>query len=281
MKKVLLMLSVIGVFTFASCSKGMGGSAPEEVGCVLNSMVHSSEFGNDKTYYTYNHNHQISRVDYSGDIRNSFHEFIYYKKTITSYEREADAPLAPPKELNYQLDEKGRIIIVTDNLLDITNYFSYNAEGFLAEERIAFSYKPSIHSPRIIKKFSYTNGNLTKVVLYDVIDNHSIPRNTSIIYYNTDKLKNNIIFLRTYPYYLFSNIDMSTLSTFLGKKSKNIPSKIVYQDNPNINRTITTQYTYQKDAQENIISMRVLTKIFPFSQFDIEPEEYKFSYQCN
>lgn len=286
MKKLLLMLSVIGVITISSCSKDMGGSAPEELkGCTLTSstysLTHNDSVRSQKTNYTYNKYYKISGViDYEGNSIMS-NTYTYDKNRISSYSQYNNAPdYESHFEQHYQLDDKGRIVSISDPGNRPTIYYSYNAEGFLATIRNDYFHYVYNLMATNTQTFSYTNGNLTKIVNEDSIGQYKILTGVSNIFYTTDRLKNDIIFSKLYSN-LFSG-STGNLTAFLGKRSKNLPSKIVVQHSMQVpDKTTTIQYNYQRDAKENIIGIKVLTSSIPFKEPYYSNEEYKFAYDCN
>lgn len=63
----------------------------------------------------------------------------------------------------------------------------------------------------------------------------------------------------------------------LGKRSKNLPSKIITQiDYPNLKRTETTTYTYQKDGKGNVSNMKLTISTSPFDMVVIKNEAFQF-----
>lgn len=287
MKKALLLFSGIAILILSSCSKNDGGTAPEQVnGCSLTSVTNTVILhGAPESWqesFTYDSQHKINRIDYEN--RNSIDSdtLIYDKNKIYVAARSYFYDPNDPHKSVYTLDNRGRIVSSTDNYNQTSTVFSYNAEGFLSQKKESYFGNQSLYRPNVIQLYSYMNGNLTKIIHQHIYGAEVRTINTITISYTNNKLKNVILFSKIFQPYFLLDRSLRNLMGFLGKGSKNLPSKIVMQMNyPNQQNTETTEYTYQKDTKENVAGIYLVRSTLPYEVALITREHFSFNYNCN
>lgn len=287
MKKVLLLFSAFTLLILSSCKKNNGGSAPEELnGCSLTSVTNTAIlFGKPEAWnesFTYDRQHKISRIDYSDRNSTDLDTLIYDKNKIHVVARSYTYDPNQPYKSTYILDNKGRIVNSIDHYNKMSTVFTYNSEGFLSQKQESHFGNSSMYPAHVIQMYSYTNGNLTKIIHQHIYGTQVNPIKTINISYTNDKLKNEILFSRIFQPYLLLDRSLRNLMGFLGKGSKNLPSKIVMQMNyPNQQDTETTAYTYQKDTKGNVAGLDLVRSTLPYEVALITREHFNFSYDCN
>ncbi len=277
------MLSAVGVLTIASCSKSKNEPTPEEPivkGCTvktIENIVPNNGNSEDKRFYTYDQNKNVTRIDFAIEKSTDFQTFSYAKDKIIKYSEHLEDGEKETEELTYKLDAQGRVVSITEASQSSTILFSYNAEGFLSEAKETDPEDKTVNT----KTYTYTNGNLTKVVNQTVGVSGVEFTNTSTITYSNEFLNNDVVSSKVHAVVIPD--DMDDLTAFMGKRSKNLPTQIVTVENyipmPQYNRTFTIQFTYQKDAKENVTSLKLSQTSIPVET--PYQEEFKFTYNCD
>lgn len=246
MNKSILMLSAACMLIVASCSKNK--TEPEqETTCKVKLVEHVHNGGTDKYYYSYDSEGRITRVDYGTAQSTEFETFTYASNTVT-WNGGGDTEV-------YNLDANGRVTSANQGS-DVLN-FKYNTEGQLIETGIGSD----------IETFTYLNGNLSTA------NYGSSP--WSIFTYGSEFSSNAIVYSWVYQDKFLDFDEISgRVIPFIGKKSNNLPNKII--TNPGVDQT-TNDYTYIKDATGNITSVQVAITEAPNVK---STEIYRFTYDC-
>lgn len=294
MKKALLMFSIIGVLTITSCSKNKADLVPEEQKeSILTSAEYSSTHNgiveSDQLSFSYDQHQRISSI--AGNRYGVFmsEKISYDKDKIILYGEHLNSwGMKYNYNTTYKLDVQGRIISMPDLYYNSVVLFSYNAEGFLTETRNTYIDPYWKNSITNVKTFTYTNGNLTRIVSEtdDSYYSGKVNRTVSTITYTIDELNNDIVSYKLYESIFREEADLSHLTAFLGKRSKNLPKKLettaAYWSSLNTTTTETNirQFTYQKNTKGNVLSIK-------FTDFPAPPisstlnETYHFFYSSN
>ena len=171
---------------------------------------------------------------------------------IETYLKDSDQRYPEPKL--YNLDANGRITTVVqgDDILK----FKYNTDGQLIEAGMGND----------IETFTYLNGNL-------VASSYDAKIWMSLSYGNSE-VKNSIVYTWVFGELLDYDEIGYRVAPFIGKLSKNLPSKIVYGSGAD--QTIA-DLTYTTDASGKLSSVRMTSSSGSSSSFT---SEYKFTYEC-
>ncbi|MCX2451102.1 hypothetical protein OQX61_07435 [Pedobacter sp. PLR] len=294
MKRSLLVLSVISLLTIVSCSKNNNDLIPEgSKECVLKSAEYSSLSNgvptNGKLNYTYDQNQRISTI--KGNLNSSLisekmtydqAKILIYGEHVTSWGQKYEY------NEEFNLDAQGRIASMPDLYYNTMVFCKYNEAGFLAEVKKVYTdpfWKTEITNTQT---FSYTNGNLIKLVneTNDSYYPDKVNSWISNITYTPDELKNDIVSYKLYEFIFREEANLSHLTAFLGKRSKNLPAKMettsAYWSSAHTTTTETTirRFIYQKDDNGNALSIKIVEFPTP-PPSDTLNEEYKFVYTCN
>ena len=293
MKKVLLMLSAISLLTIASCSKSKNEPVQEETpteklsDCLVKSTENlSSSDGtiySNKAFITYNDLQKITRIDYDVEKSTDFKTFTYEKSKITIRAENTSNRANETDERIYTLDAQGRIASSPDDYRNAVTNFSYNTEGYLAVVKKTYVDSDTKENITETKTYSYTDGNLTKMIYEISSPTKVFYKGTSTISYLNDALENSVVASKVFDSITPDEVDENLIS-FIGKKSKNLPGKVVSVDiylDPISNGTSTFQFTYQKDAKGNVTSLKTSqSTIYTNGNTYSYNEEDKFSYTC-
>lgn len=254
MNKSLFMLSAFLLIVATSCSKSNNDQEPtQDKVCKVKMMEHSYSYNNvpysEKYYYTYNTDGRIARVDYGKEQSNEFESYAYAGNRVTWKGVGGDVEL-------YNLDANGRITTAVQGE-DILN-FKYNSDGNLIEGRIDDQ----------VETFAYSNGNLTSAAYNSEI--------WSSFVYGTDVSSNAVVQTAVFgdKFLDFDEISFRVIP-YIGKTSKNLPSKAII--NQGTRDQITYDYVYQKDATGNVNAIKV--KVTEAANVQTT-EEFKFTYEC-
>ncbi|ATP58412.1 hypothetical protein CPT03_19065 [Pedobacter ginsengisoli] len=252
MNKSLLTLSAVCLLIVASCSKSKNDPEPDkEQTCKVKLVEHTYTSGNgnktDKYYYSYDGEGRITRVDYGKEQSNEVETFTYTANKVTWKGVDGDVEV-------YNLDANGRITTVVqgDDILK----FKYNTDGQLIE----------VGTGDDIETFTYLNGNLV-TSSYDAKIWMSLS-------YGGNEVKNSIVYAWVFGELLDYDEIGYRVAPFIGKLSKNLPSKIIYE--PGADQT-TANLTYTSDASGKLTSVKMVSSSGTSDSFT---SEYKFTYEC-
>lgn len=288
MKRTTLLLCVICLLTIGSCSKNKIDSVPEKLkDCIITSSEYSRTYDGypltEKTFYTYNQGLYVSRVDYGLERPESYETYSVGKNGITWFGHYVSGNTTYIIDELIQLDEKGRIDSLRDSQLKSTYYFRYNTDGFLSEVSNTYFDYNSRQNLTNTYTYSYENQSLEKISFKSIGLSGTVSTIVSNISYTTGELKNDIVSSKIYPYLFSNSRGFTNLTYFLGKRSRNLPDKIVTITTTMANGrsiTDTEQFTYEKDTQGNVTRIKILRSYIPIGLLDIKNEEFKFFYQC-
>lgn len=277
MKQIsLLMLSA--VLMLGSCSKSNDDSKPKEETCRVESIQNVSDKGtfNWSKSYTYDEKGRMKTSDYkeeyNGELVGYIEAFTYQSDKII-VEADSDNEL-------YNLDASGRIASITFE--EGSTNFSYNSEGYLSKITSSYNYsKPYTETSTL----TYSNGNLIKIVTISESSGSTLIERVSNITYTNESVKVGLVqdIVTDHLFELAHDGISENIAGFLGKRSKNLISKVDmlekgYGDESNH----TTTYTYQKDTENNIKSMKEVSKSFydDVNKDTSYEETYNFTYVC-
>lgn len=229
MNKSILLLSALCLLIVASCKRPDDIVDPGTTTCLLTERTKSfAGIDGEKFTNTYDADGKITSVKVSGGGVPTVIIYTYSASKITAVRTDEDGSYTSV----YSLDAQGRIVTESLNGSDYRSY-SYNADGYLIE----------LVEGSSTTKYSYTDGNLTKV---DDIEG----KTTKTYTYGTDLFNINF-FLGEY----FSS--ESPLAKYFGKSSKNLPIKYAHKGIYGNEELLIAEetYSYQKDAQGNIVKV--------------------------
>ena len=246
MNKSILMLSAACMLIVASCSKNK--TEPEqETTCKVKVVEHTYKDGNadvtDKYYYSYDSDGRITRVDYGTAQSTEYETFTYGSNKVTWKGVGGDTEV-------YNLDANGRITSANQGS-DLLN-FKYNTDGQLIEAGIGTDKQTLI----------YLNGNLST----SAYNNQAWVNIT----YGNAEASNNVVYGWLFGEVLDFDEIGYRVAPYIGKLSKNLPSKIVYE--PGANQTVV-DFTYTNDATGKLTSAKMVSTGGYAS-------EYRFTYEC-
>lgn len=244
--RILLPTLILSLLLIA-CKKNK-----DQNNCILDKVELSSNNSTQTDTYEYDTQGRISKIinTFSG-IRH----FEYFTDSVvitTNNIREV-----------YLLDSKGLAIsskttfFPNPNSLQDDYLYSYNADGYLIEERHIFSqvYNGDVLRDTAFNYYTILNGNV-------VVNNYTKAAQPMYIEYSSDLLsQNNPAF----------NPFKSGLGTFLGKPPRNLMSKIKAQ-----NGDITLDITYSIDSFGKVTAA---TRTYATNPTTIEKN--RFYYHCD
>lgn len=252
MNKSLLMLSAVGLLIVASCSKSKNAPEPDkEQTCNVKLVEHTYTSGSgsktDKYYYSYDGEGRITRVDYGKEQSGEFQTFTYASNKVTWKGVEGETEV-------YNLDANGKVTTAVqgDDILK----FKYNTDGQLIE----------VGTGDDVETFTYLNGNLVTSSF-----DGKLWMNLS---YGNNEVRNSIVYSWVFGELLDYDEIGYRVAPFIGKLSKNLPSKIVYE--PGDDQT-TADLSYTTDATGKLSSVKMVSSYGASSSFT---SEYKFTYEC-
>lgn len=228
MKKSLILTLSIALLAITSCKKIDRSDDPEptlpENRCYLTTSSLVSEDDQDVLNFSYDNQGRVSLVKSATGLDISY---TYTSTKIIAMIKESSGSEGLPFE--YILDAKGRIISESSLFGSKTEY-RYNAEGYLIESDEIVD-----PSTTYTTKYSYTNGDLTKI---------EEDGDETIITYGTEL---------AFPNYMVNaNLDfpvnlLGPLKNYFGKQSVHLFTKI------ESSRSLTYDtFTYVKDINGNV-----------------------------
>nr|WP_121272807.1 DUF4595 domain-containing protein [Pedobacter schmidteae] len=246
MNKSILMLSAACMLIVASCSKNKTEPEQENT-CKVKLVEHIHNGSTDKYYYSYDSEGRITRVDYGTAQSTEYETFTYANNKVTWKGVGGDTEV-------YNLDASGKVTSANQGN-DVLN-FKYNTDGQLIEAAIGTDKQT----------LTYLNGNLSTSAY-----------NTKAwvnITYGSAEGSNNIIYGWLFGEVLDFDEIGYRVTPYIGKLSKNLPSKIIYE--PGVNQT-TVNFTYANDATGKLMSAKMVSSSGTSNTYN---EEYKFTYEC-
>lgn len=245
MNKSILMLSALCLLTLA-CSKSKT-EEPTETTCNVKLVEHIYNNGNtdvtERYYYRYDSQGRITHIDYGKEQSTEYETFTYATNKVTWKGVGGDTEV-------FNLDASGRITSANQGS-DLLN-FKYNTDGQLIEA--------AIDSDK--QTFTYLNGNLSTSA-------YGGQTWVNITYGNAET-NNNIVYSWLFGEVLDFDEIGYRVTPYIGKLSKNLPTKIIYE--PGANQT-AVDFTYTNDATGKLTSAKMVTTGGYTS-------EYRFTYEC-
>jgi len=225
MNKSLLTLSAVCLLIVASCKKDKG-TEPEEQSktCQLTESSFIATGGDtEKATFAYDEQGRVKTVTYSDGSTDS------YSYSTTQIVLTASGNVVT----TYKLDGNGRITSESYNDDPSKINYTYNNNGYLAEETEVFSSSTST------TKYTYTGENLTLVDFgtEKIVVSYSTETATANFFTETDDD-------------LPASVN-GVLKSYFGKPSKNLVSKATYDGG------YAESYTYEKDANGNLTKISV------------------------
>lgn len=247
MKKQILMLSALAMFMITSCSKSKDEPKEEMVVCQLTqaslsgngeTITHSYEFKDGKITFVKAASDKVSHpLNYS------------YNHTSTSISE---------GETMYTLDAQGRITSESgpENIGRYNKTYVYNNDGYLIEVK-----KDNTND---ITKFTWTNGNLTKI---EEVVNYDGTAYSDITFYDYSSDIRPTNFYADVP---DMPVVYNYIFKFMGKQTKNLVSKERYEIG-----TTGNMFIYGFDSNKNVTSMTDKDETSGFVN-----GAYEFKYSC-
>lgn len=222
------LLGVLFLFIFLGCGKNSESPSPEST-CLPSSI---NRLGNNLVFlYYYDNQGRVTKV------RTSNYTFIveYDNNGFFDYQEGYEQGRA-----NITLDAQGRITRFLRGQNGTDAKFSYNNEGYLSKSSFY-----SIHRNETFSdEYSYTDGNLTSIV---VTDNKGV-KVTSNIEYESKKNSQRI------AEYIFNariveetSVSRFMLGPMMGKQINNLPKRITGKQ--------ITDFAYEFDSQGRVIKL--------------------------
>lgn len=285
------MLSTISFLAFASCSKRIPEITIEEPiqklsECLVTNSDYLTNFGTEvnsyKRFFSYNEKQKVTRIDFHTLRSTDFATITYEKSKITMnfeliYEGEKET-----EQSVYTLDAQGRIASYPDNYLQTVSNVSYNSDGYLSMIKKQYTDPETDDATTETQTFTYTAGNLTDVVFERTTAAGLVEKTSSTISYGTDELSNDIVAGKVFDAVLHDDVN-EILVSFFGKKSKNLATKVVSVETHSESSSHTTEsfeFSYQKDAKGNIISIKnKQTSVSGSNSYEFNHEE-KLTFEC-
>ena len=245
MNKSILMLSAACMLIVA-CSKNE--AEPEQnTTCQVKVVEHIYQNGGasvtDKYYYSYDGDGRITRVDYGTAQSSEYETFTYANNKVTWKGVGGDTEV-------FNLDANGRVTSANQGS-DVLN-FKYNTDGQLIEAGIGTDKQT----------LTYLNGNLSTSA-------YNSQAWVNITYGNAEA-DNNVVYGWLFGEVLDFDEIGYRVTPYIGKLSKNLPSKIIYE--PGVNQT-AVDFTYTNDATGKLTSAKMMSTGGYAS-------EYRFTYEC-
>ncbi|QIL38098.1 DUF4595 domain-containing protein [Pedobacter sp. HDW13] len=226
MRKSLSLMLLATTLIVASCKKG---TSDEEVqpqsNCQLSQSSYSTGSDTGKILYTYNSDGKVSKVVY--DSEDYQETYTYTSTQITKVVKDGNYS----RTYTYTLNTQGRVTTETQMAGDYKIDYTYNTEGYLIE-----SIRTNLlNSSTVSTKYTFTDGNLTKIVS---------PTLTINIVYGG--------FLTMGNYFNNMDSDLPTfykgiLRSYFGKGSKYEIASVSYNG-----AAYTEGFSYEKDTNGNI-----------------------------
>lgn len=225
-KSLILMLSAV-LLIVASCKKDSNPQEEEaQQICSVSQTTFTSTGGDSgKALYSYNAEGKVSKVVYEGE--NYQETYSYTSAQLTQVVKDGNNSTT----YTYALNSQGRVTNETQMAGDYKIDYTYDSEGYLTQSiRTNLS-----NSTTITTKYTFTGGNLTKIVT---------PNLTLNMLYGGFDAKSD--------YFDFSDSDLpsnlnSILKAYFGKGSKNLIASISYDGG-----VYTEGFAYEKDSNGNI-----------------------------
>jgi YD repeat-containing protein len=253
MKKSILMLSAaVSLLIVASCSKTKETpDQDKEQNCKVKLVeyIHEEQAGlvTEKYYYSYDAQGRITRVDYGKEQSTEYETFTYTSNKVTWKGVGGDVE-------TFNLDANGRATSVNQgsNVLN----FKYNADGQLIEAAIGDDKQT----------LTYLNGNLSTSAngtqpWVDITNGNAVTGDPVVYCWLFGEVLD------------FDEIGYR-ITPYIGKLSKNLPSKIIYGRGA---FQTTVNFTYTNDANGKLTSAKMVSSSNSSSTYN---EEYRFTYDC-
>lgn len=220
-KTLLILLSFSLIFT--ACKKS-GDDSPESKTCQISTV--------DTQTLTYNNQGKISSIAVT----------LSPHITNINYETNKIKIISTNGEVNILLNlTDGKVTTAEDFNAKTTYTFTYDSEGYRKE---AIMLKAN---SKTTVNYTYTDGNLTKLQMTDLLSNGSTIVGAPVIFQYLSEPASNIVDVGLAIETTFI-LHHYKLDSYFGKQSKNLISKVTKDG-------FTVNYTFTKDANGKITSV--------------------------